>query len=74
MHSSPGYTMVYAFGKLINFAHGELFMLGFFWSYLVDRKRVQRAPKKPLAWFIGAFFAGHGHGGGDRSAFGPGGL
>ena len=30
-----GYTMVYGIIKLINFAHGEIFMLGAFWALLV---------------------------------------
>ena len=30
-----GYTMVYGIIKLINFAHGEVFMLGAFWALLI---------------------------------------
>ncbi len=30
-----GYTMVYGIIKLINFAHGEIYMLGAFWALLV---------------------------------------
>ena len=30
-----GYTMVYGIIKLINFAHGEIFMLGAFWALLL---------------------------------------
>jgi len=30
-----GYTMVYGIVKLINFAHGEVLMLGAFWAYFV---------------------------------------
>ena len=30
-----GYTMVYGIIKLINFAHGEIFMLGAFWALLI---------------------------------------
>ena len=32
-----GYTMVYGIIKLINFAHGELFMVGAFMGYFVLR-------------------------------------
>ena len=28
-----GYTMVYGIIKLINFAHGDIYMLGAFWGY-----------------------------------------
>ncbi|MDF7638362.1 branched-chain amino acid ABC transporter permease [Lactobacillus sp. ESL0791] len=30
-----GYTMVYGIIKLINFAHGDIYMLGAFWAYYV---------------------------------------
>ena len=30
-----GYTMVYGIIKLINFAHGDVYMLGAFWGYYV---------------------------------------
>ena len=30
-----GYTMVYGIIKLINFAHGDIYMLGAFWGYCV---------------------------------------
>jgi len=30
-----GYTMVYGIIKLINFAHGDIYMLGAFWGYYV---------------------------------------
>ncbi len=30
-----GYTMVYGIIKLINFAHGDIYMLGAFWGYFV---------------------------------------
>ena len=29
-----GYTMIYGIMKLINFAHGEIFMLGAYMSYV----------------------------------------
>ena len=32
-----GYTMVYGVIKLINFAHGDIYMLGAFWGYYVLR-------------------------------------
>ncbi|KRM56301.1 branched-chain amino acid abc transporter, permease protein [Lacticaseibacillus sharpeae JCM 1186 = DSM 20505] len=32
-----GYTMVYGVIKLINFAHGDVYMLGAFWGYYVIR-------------------------------------
>ena len=30
-----GYTMVYGIIKLLNFAHGDVYMLGAFWGYFV---------------------------------------
>lgn len=30
-----GYTMVYGIIKLINFAHGDIYMVGAFWGYYV---------------------------------------
>lgn len=32
-----GYTMVYGIIKLINFAHGDVYMLGAFWGYYIIR-------------------------------------
>ena len=46
-----GYTMVYGIVELINFAHGDLFMLGCFLAWtLVGLVTV--AAGTPLAWFI----------------------
>src|SRR6187402_2354566 len=46
-----GYTMVYGIVELINFAHGDLFMLGCFLGWtLVGLVTV--AAGTPLAWFI----------------------
>ncbi|MFD1486161.1 branched-chain amino acid ABC transporter permease [Lacticaseibacillus baoqingensis] len=33
-----GYTMVYGIIKLINFAHGDVYMLGAFWGYFIINK------------------------------------
>lgn len=33
-----GYTMVYGIMKLINFAHGDVYMLGAFWGYFIINK------------------------------------
>lgn len=35
-----GYTMVYGILRLINFAHGDVYMVGAFVAYLTDRKSV----------------------------------
>ena len=34
-----GYTMVYGIIGLINFAHGEIYMIGAFTSFIIDRHR-----------------------------------
>jgi branched-chain amino acid transport system permease protein len=41
-----GYTMIYGIVKLINFAHGDIFMVGAFTSfYLIDRFNLHRWPE-----------------------------
>ena len=41
-----GYTMIYGIVKLINFAHGDVFMVGAFTSfYLIDRFNLHRWPE-----------------------------
>ncbi|MBA4065242.1 MAG: branched-chain amino acid ABC transporter permease [Isosphaera sp.] len=54
-----GYTMVYGIIELINFAHGDLFMLGAFlavthlaWSGLTDPAFAASAPAYLLAWMV----------------------
>lgn len=45
-----GYTMVYGIVKLINFAHGDVFMVGAFTSYYaVTRFELHRWPEKTFA-------------------------
>ncbi|HYH10115.1 MAG TPA: branched-chain amino acid ABC transporter permease [Thermoanaerobaculia bacterium] len=39
-----GYTMVYGILKLINFAHGDIFMIGSFVGYYAGRKLAQNNP------------------------------
>jgi branched-chain amino acid transport system permease protein len=61
-----GYTMVYGIIKLINFAHGEIFMLGAFAAYLsLTRLGVERVPlPEPapvvLAWIVALALAALG--------------
>src|SRR6185295_18071067 len=47
-----GYTMVYGILKLINFAHGDVFMLGSFTGYYAGRWAAQQANNggAPLGW------------------------
>ena len=47
-----GYTMVYGILKLINFAHGDVFMLGSFVGYYAGRWAAQHANEGPLGWGI----------------------
>ena len=35
-----GYSMVYGVLKLLNFAHGDVYMVGAFIGYWIDRKSV----------------------------------
>jgi branched-chain amino acid transport system permease protein len=47
-----GYTMVYGIVKLINFAHGDVFMVGAFTSYYaVTRFNIHRWPEALIAGF-----------------------
>ena len=43
-----GYTMVYGILRLINFAHGDVFMLGAFFAYYVAHRL--NVPLEPSAW------------------------
>ncbi len=48
-----GYTMVYGILKLINFAHGDVFMLGSFVAFYSGRfvaAQLKVAPGEPLGW------------------------
>jgi branched-chain amino acid transport system permease protein len=47
-----GYTMVYGILKFINFAHGEIFMLGAFLGYYLARSLGVDAPDIPMALVI----------------------
>jgi branched-chain amino acid transport system permease protein len=47
-----GYTMVYGILKFINFAHGEVFMLGAFFGYYLARSFGIDAPSIPMALVI----------------------
>ena len=47
-----GYTMVYGILKFINFAHGEIFMLGAFFGYYLARSLGVDAPDIPMALVI----------------------
>ena len=49
-----GYTMVYGILKLINFAHGELFMLGVFGLTWLTASAFSGL-LKPLAWLLVLF-------------------
>ena len=53
-----GYTMVYGIIKLINFAHGEMYMLGaYFGFYAITRFNLSLGPAMLLA-MVGAAFIG----------------
>ena len=47
-----GYTMVYGILKLINFAHGDIFMLGSFVGYYAGRWAAQHAHGGALGWGV----------------------
>ncbi|MEO6694424.1 MAG: branched-chain amino acid ABC transporter permease [Ignavibacteria bacterium] len=47
-----GYTMVYGILKFINFAHGEIFMLGAFFGYYLSRALGVDSPDIPMAIVI----------------------
>src|SRR2546426_4611180 len=76
-----GYTMVYGIIKLINFAHGEIFMVGSFLAYLsLTRLGVERLPLPgmvpvALAWLVALLAAALGAGLGavviERLAYRP---
>lgn len=64
-----GYTMVYGIIRLINFAHGEIFMLGAFFGYLsltelgVERLPLPEPLPVALAWAVALALAAFGAGG-----------
>lgn len=47
-----GYTMVYGILKFINFAHGEIFMLGAYSGFYLANSMGVRSPSIPMALFI----------------------
>jgi len=47
-----GYTMVYGILKFINFAHGEIFMLGAFFGYYIAKSLGVDSPNIPMALVI----------------------
>jgi len=44
-----GYTMVYGVLRFINFAHGDVFMLGAFAGYFFRRSSINSSPRN-LIW------------------------
>lgn len=52
-----GYTLVYGIIELINFAHGDLFMLGTFASLTVLEWTITRSDHLPVPPWIGVFLA-----------------
>jgi branched-chain amino acid transport system permease protein len=48
-----GYTMVYGIIQLINFAHGDLFMLGTLFSGFAITTLFGQTASAPLAWLLG---------------------
>lgn len=51
-----GYTMVYGVLRLINFAHGEVYMVGAFFTLFISRW--VGAPENPAVWKLGAMLVG----------------
>jgi branched-chain amino acid transport system permease protein len=47
-----GYTMVYGIIELINFAHGDLFMLGSVFAAIVLEERFGQTSSSPKAWLL----------------------
>jgi branched-chain amino acid transport system permease protein len=47
-----GYTMVYGIIELINFAHGDLFMLGSVFAAIWLEERLHQTQSSPKAWFL----------------------
>ena len=47
-----GYTMVYGIIELINFAHGDLFMIGSVLSAIFLEERLNRTSSSPTAWLL----------------------
>ena len=50
-----GYTLVYGIIELINFAHGDVFMLGSFWPFFLIAPRRRRCPTRdtPCSLMVG---------------------
>jgi len=51
-----GYTMVYGVLRLINFAHGEVYMVGAFFTLFISRWI--GAPEHPAVWKLGVMLVG----------------
>jgi branched-chain amino acid transport system permease protein len=47
-----GYTMVYGIIELINFAHGDLFMIGSVLAAIILEERLGYTESSPKAWFM----------------------
>jgi branched-chain amino acid transport system permease protein len=47
-----GYTMVYGIIELINFAHGDLFMLGSVFAAKILEERLHQTKSSPKAWLL----------------------
>ena len=47
-----GYTMVYGVLRLINFAHGDVYMVGAYVGYFVSRRLQGREPSLIAAIFV----------------------
>jgi branched-chain amino acid transport system permease protein len=52
-----GYTLVYGIIELINFAHGDLFMLGTFASLTVLEWTITKPNHLPIPPWLGVFLA-----------------
>jgi branched-chain amino acid transport system permease protein len=48
-----GYTLVYGIIRLINFAHGEIFMVGVYATYYLSSRGSSLVPGQPLPWWAG---------------------
>ena len=47
-----GYTMVYGIIELINFAHGDLFMMGSVLAAMILEERLNQTKSSPKAWLL----------------------
>ena len=58
-----GYTMVYGIIELINFAHGDLFMIGSVLAAIFIEERLGQTKSSPKAWLVLAVVMLACHGG-----------